>query len=387
MSERIALIHYHEISLKGENRPFFEKALLANVKKALGKEGWRSGRIFSGRIAVRLHSDISEEEAGRRLKRVCGIANFAFARSLAPDFEICARAALEEAAMKKFTTFRVSARRADKSYPLTSHEINERLGARIKEQLDKTVDLECPELTFFLEITGKEAFLYFEKQKGCGGLPVGTSGKALALLSSGFDSPVAAWSMMRRGCEVSFIHFHSYPSTSQASQENVKEIVKVLTKYQYHSRLYLVPFLPVQKAILALISDTKNRVVFYRRFMMRIAEHIAKQEKYGALITGDSLGQVASQTLENITAVSAVVRMPIFRPLIGENKENIISRSREIGTFDASSQPYEDCCSLFTPAHPETKARLSVVEALERKLDIDGLVKSAVENMEILNYE
>ncbi len=382
MSEEIILIHYHEISLKGENRPFFERALLANVKKALGKDGWKDGRIFSGRIAAELRPGMSQESASARLRRVCGIANFAFARRLAADFEVCARAAFELAAEKKFSTFRVSARRADKSFPMTSQEINERLGARIKEQLGKTVDLERPELTFFLEIAGKAAFLYCAKEKGCGGLPVGTSGRVLALLSSGFDSPVAAWQMMRRGCEVSFIHFHSYPSTSKASQENVKEIVNILTKYQYRSTLYMAPFLPVQKAMLALVPDAKNRVVMYRRFMMRIAERIAEREKYGALVTGDSLGQVASQTLENIGVISAAVTAPVFRPLIGENKENIISRAREIGTFEISSRPYEDCCSLFVPEHPETRAKLEVIEASEQKLDVERLIQEAVEKME-----
>ncbi|MBI1754816.1 tRNA 4-thiouridine(8) synthase ThiI, partial [Candidatus Azambacteria bacterium] len=308
-SEKIALIHYHEISLKGGNRPLFEKALLANIKTALG--GWyEKGKIFSGRIAIALGPDADEDAVKERLRRVFGIANFAFTQKLSSDFETFSQEAFDEVARKEFGTFRIAARRSDKSFPVTSQEINERLGLRIKEQLGKKVDLDYPDLTCFLEIAGKEVFLYFEKEKGYGGLPVGTSGRVLSLLSSGFDSPVAAWSMMRRGCEVAFVHFHSYPSTSQASQENVKEIAKILTQYQYHSTLYLVPFLPVQKAMLAAIADTKKRVILYRRFMMRIAERVAEKAKYGALVTGDSLGQVASQTLENIAVISAAVSMP-----------------------------------------------------------------------------
>ncbi len=386
MPEKAVLIHYHEISLKGENRPLFERALLENVRKALGEDMWQDGRILLGRIVLRLRADADEHEASARLKRVFGIANFAFVHVLSHDFDALSREALELVARRQFATFRIAARRSDKSYPLTSQEINERLGTLVREKLGKKVDLEHPDLTCFVEIAGKEVFVYFEKHKGYGGLPVGTGGKVCALVSAGFDSPVASWMMMRRGCEVVFVHFHSYPSTSAAAQENVKEIVKVLTRSQYRSKLYLVPFLPIQQAIVKADTEASLRVILYRRFMARIAEEIAKKENCGALVTGESLGQVASQTLENIAVISAAAHLPVFRPLIGENKERIIAWAREIGTHDISSQPYEDCCSLFVPEHPETKAKLSVVENMEEKFDVRKLVDEAMVDEEILHY-
>jgi len=385
MLEKVVLIHYHELALKGENRPFFERTLFENIKKSLGYM-WRGGKLLSGRIAVALSDGTSEEEAVKRLKRVFGIANFSFAFVFPCDFDTLSKEVLSHIREKDFRTFRIAARRADKSYPLTSQDINERLGTAVKEKFGKQVDLEQPDLTCFVEVTGKSAFVYFKKYKGYGGLPTGVSGKALSLISSGFDSPVASWKIMRRGCTLSFIHFHSYPSTSAASQENVKEIVKVLSAYEGKAKLHLVPFLSIQQAIVKADIPSRNRVVLYRRCMARIAEVVAKKEKYGALVTGESLGQVASQTLENIAVISAAVSIPIFRPLIGENKEHIIAWAREIGTHDISAQPYDDCCSLFVPDHPETKANVRAVEEMERELDVEDLVADAVGKIELHEY-
>jgi len=381
MLQKLVLIHYHEVSLKGENRPFFERALLDNIRLVLGGLCENARQMF-GRMVVTLADGATEDEVKNILQTVFGVANFSFAILLPFEFEALSQEALALIKEKQFSTFRIAARRADKSYPLSSQEMNERLGTLVREQLGKTVDLEYPELTCFIEIAGKKAFVYFEKHKGPGGLPVGTGGKVCALVSSGFDSPVASWKMIRRGCEAVFVHFHSHPSTSVASQENVKEIVKILTKFQFRSKLYLVPFLPIQQVIVEARIDSALRVVLYRRFMARIAEKIALKETCGALVTGESLGQVASQTLENISAISAVVSIPVFRPLIGENKEDIINRARRIGTFDISSQPHDDCCSLFVPAHPETKAKLFVVEAAEKKLDVEKLVSEAIAGAE-----
>ena len=197
-------------------------------------------------------------------------------------------------------------------------------------------------------------------------MPVGVSGKVLSLLSSGFDSPIASWQLMRRGCWVDFVHFHSYPQTSKESQENVKELTKILNQYQASSKLFLIPFLDIQKEISAKSEDASQRVVLYRRFMMRIAEKIAERERCGALVTGDSLGQVASQTLENIGVISQATNMPIFRPLIGTNKDDIIDTTKKIGTYEISSHPYDDCCSLFLPEHPETRAKLEVILEIEK---------------------
>ena len=380
------LIHYHEISLKGRNRPFFERALLKNIKLSVPESSVSRADILFGRIVVELKDEADEKLIRENAWRVFGVANFSFAFALPSDFEKLAEQTLEILKNKDFKTFRVTAKRADKSYPLTSQEINEKLGALIVQELGKKVDLERPDLNCFVEVVGDTAFLYFEKEKGPGGLPVGTAGNVLSLLSSGFDSPVASWQLMRRGCQVDFVHFHSYPSTSKESQENVREIIKVLNRYQFSSKLYLVPFLDIQKEISVKSENARFRVVLYRRFMMRIAQKIAEKEESGALVTGDSLGQVASQTLENIGVISQATTMPIFRPLIGTNKEDIIDTTRQIGTYEISSRPYDDCCSLFLPEHPETRAKLEVILEIEKKLDADKLINEAIEKVEVLMF-
>ena len=379
--QKVLLIHYHEMSLKGANRPFFERILHNNIKKALPKDAYTTCEMCYGRIMVRLTERADEEEVRSCIRTVCGIANFSFASLLAYDFSLLCEEVLGALAAREFTTFRVTARRADKQFPLNSQEINEQLGALIVTRLGKRVKLESPDLNCRIEIVGKNIFFYVEKEKGCGGLPVGSSGKVLSLLSSGFDSPVASWKMMRRGCEVILLHFHSYPHTSQASQENVREIVKVLTKFQHRSILLSVPFLEIQKTICAADIPEGLRVVLYRRFMMRIAERIAGQEECKALVTGDSLGQVASQTLENIVAISSATAMPILRPLIGENKDDIITTATAIGTATISAQPYEDCCSLFVPEHPETRATVAEAERCETKVETEKLIADAVAGM------
>lgn len=379
--QKVLLIHYHEMSLKGANRPFFERILQDNIKKALPKDAYASCEICYGRIMVRLAEHADEETVCAQIRTVCGIANFSFASLLSYDFSLLSEEVLGVLASKEFATFRVTARRADKQFPLNSKEINEQLGALIVVRLGKRVNLEKPDVNCHIEIVGKHIFLYFEKEKGCGGLPAGSGGKVLSLISSGFDSPVASWKMIRRGCEVTFIHFHSYPYTSQASQENVREIVRAITKFQYHSTVFFVPFLEIQKTITAANIPEGLRVVLYRRFMMRIAEWVATHEECKALVTGDSLGQVASQTLENIVVISAAVTMPILRPLVGENKEDIIITATAIGTAAISAQPYEDCCSLFLPEHPETRANIKEVERAEAQVKIEAMVNDAIAGM------
>lgn len=379
INHKCVVIHSNEIALKGRNRPFFERVLLERVEDILPKSDILQSEFLFGRIIIWLKDNADETAIKESLRRVFGIANFSFAFALeAVDFPALANQALEILQGREFVTFRVSARRADKKFPLSSQEINEQFGALIVKKLGKKVNLENPELNCFIELVGETAFLYFEKEKGPGGLPVGVSGKVLSLLSSGFDSPVASWQLMRRGCRVDFIHFHSYPQTSQTSIENVKEIVKILTRHQYNPALYLVPFLDIQKEITAKSEDASQRVVLYRRFMMRIAQKIAEREKCGALVTGDSLGQVASQTLENIGVISQAITMPIFRPLIGTNKDDIIDAAKKIGTYEISSRPYDDCCSLFLPEHPETRAKLNVILEIEKKLDVERLINGAI---------
>jgi thiamine biosynthesis protein ThiI len=274
-------------------------------------------------------------------------------------------------------TFRLSARRADKRFPLSSPEIEREVGGRIKEARGWTVNLKHPELTIHVEALTKDSFYFFGKERGAGGLPVGASGKVACLLSGGIDSPVAAWRMMRRGCRVLFIHFHSYPILSRASQEKARELAKSLARFQYRSRLMLVPFGEIQQRVVLAVPPPL-RVVVYRRLMMRIAERIARLHRAQALITGEVVGQVASQTLENMATIGSVVTLPVLRPLVGMDKEEITAEAVRLGTYPISIIPDQDCCTLFTPKHPATKAKRHEVERAEADLPIDEIVANAV---------
>jgi thiamine biosynthesis protein ThiI len=283
-------------------------------------------------------------------------------------------------------SFRVSARRADKRFPLTSPQIEREVGGRIKEARGWHVDLGSPALTIHVEALADEAFYFFGKERGSGGLPVGASGRVVCLLSGGIDSPVAAWRMMRRGCRVFFVHFHSYPILSRASQEKARELVRLLTRFQFRSRLFLIPFGEIQQQVVLTVPPPL-RVVIYRRFMMRIAQAIAREQGAKALVTGEVVGQVASQTLENLHAINEVVAMPVLRPLIGTDKEEITAESQRLGTYPISIIPDQDCCTLFTPRHPATKARLSEVAASEAALAVDEIVRDAVESAVVEEFD
>lgn len=390
------LIHYGEIGLKGENRPFFERKLVQNIKSVLADLTPLSKIRTLTRLYGRLFLEITgnstalprvKESAGLqndknaikgRLRKVFGIANFSGAFLVDRNLDILKHTIWEEIKKRRpFSTFRIRTSRADKNFPLTSRDIEFEVGGFIKAKSKARVDLEEADLTCFIEILSKEALFYFDKIPGPGGLPVSTAGKVVTLLSGGIDSPVAAWQIAKRGARSIFVHFHSYPQTDKASQENVKELVKELTKWQLSSKLYLVPLLDIQKEIVAQ-CPTKLRVILYRRMMLRLAEKIARKEKAKALVTGESLGQVASQTLENINAISRIVDLPIFRPLIGMDKEEIINLAKQIGTYEISVRPYEDCCSLFVPEHPETKAKLAEVERAEEELEVEKLIEDAL---------
>jgi len=377
--------HYHEIALKGKNRKFFEEKLIDNIKNLALKSGdFEFIKRISGRIIVKLTKEgiQGQKEISNNLKNIFGIAYFVFALDTEPKIKLIQEKALDLFKNKKFKTFRITTQRSEKDFPLTSQQINEKVGEYILKKLktknkNLKVNLEKPGATCFIEIVDKYAFLYLEKIQGPGGLPVGTGGKAVVLLSGGIDSPVASFCAMKRGLKVIFIHFHAYPYTSQASIEKTKKIAGILSKYQGKSKLYLVPFGEIQKEIL-IKTSARLRVVLYRRLMFRIAEIIAKEEWAGAIITGESIGQVASQTLENIRAIEESVDLLVLRPLITEDKEEIIGKAREIGTFEISILPDEDCCSRFLPAHPATKANLNEVKREEKKLNINKLIKEAV---------
>jgi len=279
---------------------------------------------------------------------------------------------------REFESFRITARRAFKSYPLTSVELNRELGAFVLGRAPTRVDLERPALTITVEVLPDETFVYLDRQPGPGGLPVGSSGSVAALLSGGIDSPVAAWRMIRRGSPVVFVHFHSVPYLSAASQAKARALVDRLTEWQYHSRLYLVPFGEIQREVV-LATPAAARVVVYRRLMVRIAEALARAQGALALATGESLGQVASQTLENISRIDEVATLPILRPLIGMDKLEIVADARRLGTFDISIEPDQDCCSLFVPPHPATRLGADEVARLEARLDVGRLVQAGVD--------
>ncbi|MFN3476524.1 MAG: tRNA uracil 4-sulfurtransferase ThiI [Candidatus Methylomirabilales bacterium] len=376
------LIHYHEIALKGRNRPLFLERLIENLKMATKGLGVKRVLSLPGRLLLSLEDGAPWDQLKERLKTVFGIANFAPAFRTPLDMEALKERVGRELEKLSYERFRVTARRANKTFPLTSEGINRELGAFVKDVSGAKVDLTNPELTIFVEVLPKEIFFAFERVQGLGGLPVGVSGKVASLLSGGIDSPVAAWRMMKRGLRVVFVHFHSHPYISRTSQEKAKELVEILNRYQYTSRLYLIPFGELQREIV-LNVQAPYRVILYRRFMVRIAGRIAQREGAKALVTGESLGQVASQTLENLAVIEEASPLPVLRPLVGMDKEEIIAQARAIGTYEISIIPDQDCCQLFVPKHPATRTTVEMVRKVEGKLDIEGLVEEGIKGAEI----
>ena len=378
------IVHYGELALKGRNRPWFVSMLVRTVKAVLHGLDVQSVRALMGRIEIVVKPGASREEVGERIRRTFGVANFSYAGRTALDLDIVSQAIIRDLGDRTCESFRVSARRADKRFPLTSPQVEREVGGRIQEARGWRVNLDEPALTIHVELLTDQAFYFFGKERGPGGLPTGTAGRVVCLLSGGIDSPVAAHRMMKRGCAVTFVHFHSYPILSRASQEKARELVQLLTKWQHRSQLNLVAFGEIQQQVVLSVPGPM-RVVVYRRLMMRIAEAIAKERRAQALITGDVVGQVASQTLENLAVIGSVVTLPVFRPLIGMDKEEITTEAIKIGTYPISIIPDQDCCTLFTPRNPLTRARLGEIEAAERALPIDELVARAV-NDAIVEY-
>jgi len=373
------LIRYHEIALKKGNRAYFTELLKRNVISAVKDLGVKDIRSLPARLLLTLKSDIDQTTATERIGAVFGVANFSLVERTPRDMDALCPSILAALVGARFESFCIDTQRGDKTFPLTSPEINRVLGAAVKEKSGARVDLENPEFTVFVEILPRDAFFGFNKIPGPGGLPVGTSGRVVSLISGGIDSPVASYRMMQRGCRLIFVHFHSAPYQDKTSQEKVRELLKRLTRHQFNSRLFLVPFGEIQRQIVAAVARPL-RVVLYRRMMLRIAEAIARREKAKALVTGESLGQVASQTLENMAVIQQAAMLPILRPLVGMDKQEIIDQARRIGTFDISSIPDQDCCQLFVPKHPATKAELADVEQAEAHYDVKEMVRLGVEN-------
>ena len=379
------IIHYGEIALKGKNRPWFVARLVKNIRAATSDLDIAEVRVLMGRIELVLGPGTNWEQVRDRIILVFGIGNFARAGRSALDVEVIAAEILKDLGPENPATFRVSAKRADKRFPLSSPEIEREVGGRIKAARNWLVDLSKPELTIRVEALTHEAFYSFGTERGPGGLPVGASGKVACLLSGGIDSPVAAWRMMRRGCRVLLIHFHSYPILSRASQEKARELAKSLTRFQHQSRLFLVPFGEIQQRVVLAVPPPL-RVVVYRRLMMRIAERIARMQRAQGLVTGEVVGQVASQTMENMATIGSVVTLPILRPLIGMDKEEITAEAQRLGTYPISIIPDQDCCTLFTPKHPATKAKRYEVERAEADLPIEEIVAQAVAAAELEHF-
>lgn len=409
------LIHYSEIALKGDNRAFFENALLESIKKHLSGLPDKKIKKLYGRIFIEAEITASNKpDYEQALLHVFGIANFSFAKKVkslrfhstnhettrfhGPNhgtvqshgtdhgtMEKIKSVVIESLKAKKPKTFKIETMRSDKRFFLTSLEVSRTLGATVVRELNLPVNVKNPEITCFIEITTQGIFIYLDKIQGLGGLPAGVSGTMLGFLSGGIDSPVACFRMMNRGTQVIFVHFHSYPQTSRASIDKVKELAEILNKYQPDSKLYLVSFLDIQKQIM-INCQADLRVILYRRMMMRIGNEIARSTRAQAIITGESLGQVASQTIENLAVIEKVSETPVLRPLVGSDKNEIIELARRIGTYDISIRPHDDCCQVFLPKHPATKARLENMEKEESRLEIDRLVKEAVNKTSLLIY-
>ena len=380
------IVHYQEIALKGKNRPWFMGRLVRNLRQAVKGLDVRAVRALMGRIELVLGPGATREQVGDRIRRTFGVANFSYAARTPLDLDALTTAILRDLEGRTCRSFRVSVKRADKRFPMTSPQVEREVGGRIKAARGWDVDLEDAELAIHIELLTAEAFYFFGKERGPGGLPTGTAGRVACLLSGGIDSPVAAHRMMKRGCAVTFVHFHSYPILSRASIEKARQLVTLLTQWQHRSRLYLVPFGDIQQQVLLTVPGPM-RVIVYRRLMLRIAEAIAQTRHAHALVTGDVVGQVASQTLENLAVVGHVATLPLFRPLIGMDKEEITAEAVRIGTFPISIIPDQDCCTLFTPRNPLTRARLADIEAAEAALPIEALVEGAVRDAALEEFE
>jgi len=380
------IIHYQEIALKGRNRPWFIERLLHNLRVGTSDLGVQHVRTMMGRIELVLHDDSDWAALRERLSTTFGIANFSKAVHTSSNLDTLGERILADLGDRAPESFAVAARRADKRYPISSPEIEQRIGARIKMARGWRVDLSQPALTVHVEVLRDHAFYYFDKQRGPGGLPIGVGGRVACLMSGGIDSPVAAWRMMRRGCRVQLIHFHGYPFVSSASLEKARELTSVLTRYQHHTRLYHVAFGEIQRRIVV-SAPAPLRTVIYRRLMLRIAERLANWEGGRVLVTGESLGQVASQTLENVTVIGRAAAMPVLRPLIAMDKEEVIADAQRIGTYDISILPDDDCCQLFTPRAPATRTTASAVDAVEESLPIAELIEQGVSSAVVEEFK
>jgi tRNA uracil 4-sulfurtransferase len=379
--------HYHEIGLKGRNRDFFEETLARNLRRSLRGTGYSRIRRGFGRLVVDFKDGALLDEAVDRAARVFGTAYLGLGKRVRPDMDEIGAAALELMSTKPFDSFAVRARRTYSSFTHNSREMNVTIGQLIKDTTGARVDLSNPHATLFIEMFGNSGIVYRTRLRGPGGLPVGVSGRMMALMSGGIDSPVAAWRMGRRGVEVELVHFHGQPFTDHSSVRQATELAEVLTRYQLRTVLHLIPLADAQREIVT-HAPSNLRVVLYRRTMMRIAAELAKQRGCQAVVTGDSLGQVASQTIENLGTVDAAVAdVQVIRPLIGMDKQEIVDNATTIGTYDISTRKHQDCCVLFEPRAPATRAKPRHAEKAEQELDMNAMVGKALAGVETRELE
>ncbi|MGP0592147.1 tRNA uracil 4-sulfurtransferase ThiI [Nitrospira sp. T9] len=384
------LVHYHELALKGGNRKHFEYRLVHHLRGALKPLAHVHVEALQGRIRVSFEDETAWPRLQEQIKRVFGIVNFSLTRAVPLAYDQSDLTVLKDAIVAHlpthpYATFRVSVKRADKRFVKTSMDVEREIGAAVADHTGKRVNLSHPDMTILVELVPPYAYYSCQRDAGPGGLPTGTGGKVICLISGGIDSPVAAYRMMKRGCKAVFVHFHGRPYLSRVSEEKVRDQVALLTKYQLSSRLHLIPFGDIQSQIV-ISTPPPVRVVLYRRLMLRIAARIAEQEEAWALTTGDSLGQVASQTPENISVINESTSLPILRPLIGMDKLEITQQAQALGSFETSIEPDQDCCTLFVPKHPQTRCQLSHILKVEQALDIPKLVQQSLEGKELVTF-
>ncbi len=372
------IVHYSEIALKGRNRDFFEKKLQDNIKRIL-RGMYKSVKREHDRILIELKPDMNEKEITSRLKKIFGIEWFAFVHSTDKNMEAIRHTIAGHAGISKSETAKIVAKRSDKRFALTSPQINAELGQFIIEKFGAKIAMHKPQHKIYVNIGAKNAYVYFSRIRGPGGLPVGSSGKVLILFSGGIDSAVAAYMAMKRGCVPYYLHFHAFRKGEEALDGKIESTLKILSQYSGQSKIYMVPFSPFQ---VGAMRAGRSELVIFRRFMMQIAERIARENGMQAIVTGESLGQVASQTMDNLVAIDAATKMPVFRPLLSHDKREIINLAEKIGTYKISIQPYKDCCSIVA-TNPKTKANIDRIEQMEQDMDINKLVGETLKHAEM----
>lgn len=391
--KNIIIVRCGEIALKGMNKPYFERMLVERIRKHLDKKGIKNIEIIRNEGLIFLYADKSYDENMllKEISKVFGVASISPALKTTKELDDIGKLAteymLKRVEKDGVKTFKIKAKRADKNFPITSPEIGRIIGAKVLVGAKVLkVDVHNPDVTLYVDVRKDGTYIYEEKIKGFGGLPLGTNGKGMILLSGGIDSPVAAWMMAKRGMLIEATHYHSYPYTSERAKEKVEELASILASYCGKIKMNSINLLPIQEAIVENCPEEETTILV-RRFMMRIAERMAEKNRCMMLITGENLGQVASQTAEGLVVTDEAVKMPVMRPLIGMDKVDIMDKAMEIGTYEKSIEPYEDCCTVFLPKHPVTKPKLSKIRESEGKLDIEKLVEDAIESVETVIIE